>query len=180
MRSRNLLVIAAAALLLAFTVGCSQQRAGTAAAKDNVEKALKQSGIEHVNIDEDRDKGVITLKGDVPSEDLKMRAQQVAQQVAPGRVIANELAVRPVGLEHEAKKIESNVDDGIEHNLKAAITAHRWDNQHIRFDVKNGVVTLKGDVDTPAQRAEVEKVAANIPGVQQVVNELEVKGMKRS
>ncbi len=44
--------------------------------------------------------------------------------------------------------------------------------------MKNGVLTLKGDVDTPQMRADVEKAAAKLPNVQQVVNELEVKNAK--
>ncbi len=180
MRSRNTVVLLAAALIAIFTVGCSQQRANAPAVKDQVEHALKANRFDKVNVDENRDKGVITLKGDVPSEQQKADAGQIAQQAAPGRVVANELAVRPEGAEHAAKKIESNVDDAIEHDFKAAVTAHHWDNQHIHFNAKNGVLTLTGDVDTPAQRAEVQKVAAGIQGVQQVVNELEIKGQKRS
>jgi osmotically-inducible protein OsmY len=38
---------------------------------------------------------------------------------------------------------------------------------------------LKGDVDTAGQRQQVEKLAASVPNVQQVVNELDVKGAKR-
>jgi osmotically-inducible protein OsmY len=38
---------------------------------------------------------------------------------------------------------------------------------------------LKGDVDTPGERQQVEKLAANVPNVQQVVNELDVKGARR-
>ena len=68
----------------------------------------------------------------------------------------------------------------IENHMKAAIAANKWENQHIRYDAKNGVLTLKGDVDTMGQRQEVEKTAAAIPGVQQVVNELQVKGQKES
>ena len=59
------------------------------------------------------------------------------------------------------------------------IIANRLEKQHIRFDAKNGVLTLKGDVDTPGQRQQVEKLAASVPNVQQVVNELDVKGAKR-
>ncbi len=165
-------------VILGAVLGCSKQRANTPAMKDNVEQALKQNGMDKINVDEDRDKGVITLKGDVGSEDQKGQAQQVAQQAAPGRVIANELAVRPQGMEDTAKKVESSTDDAIENHFKATIAANRWDNQHIRYNAKNGVLTLKGDVDTPEQRAEVEKAAASIPGVQQVVNELDVKGQK--
>ena len=55
---------------------------------------------------------------------------------------------------------------------------NNWGNQHINTDVKNGVLTLKGDVDTPAQRSAIEKAAAQIPNVTQVVNELDVKSAK--
>ncbi len=167
-----------AVMAIGITIGCSRQRANTPAAKDNVEQALKAQGMNDINVDEDRDKGVVTLKGDVQSDDQKQQAAQVAQQAAPGRVIANEIAVRPQGAEGTAKDIQSNTDDAIESHFKAAVAANHWKNQHIRFDAKNGVLTLKGDVDTPAERAEVEKTAAGIPGVQQVVNELQVKGHK--
>ena len=171
-------IVLALIVALGVIAGCSKQRANTPAAKDSVEQALKQGGMDKINVDEDRDKGVITLKGEVPSEEMKGRAAELAQKAAPGKIVANELAVRPAGMEGEAKKIESNTDDAIESNFKAAIAAHRWDNQHIRFDAKNGVLTLKGDVDTAEQRSEVERAAAAVPGVQQVVNELEVKGAK--
>ena len=59
------------------------------------------------------------------------------------------------------------------------IIANRLEKQHISFDAKNGVLTLKGDVDTSAQRQQVEKLASTVPNVQQVVNELDVKGAKR-
>jgi hyperosmotically inducible protein len=166
---------ALALLSMTLLVACSQQRANTPAMKSAVEQGLKQIGVDNINVDEDRDKGVITLKGEVPSEDVKERAQQIAQQSAPGRVIANELAVRPPGNEEAAKKAESSTDDAIENHFKAIVASNHWDDQHIRFDAKNGVLTLKGDVDTPQQRADVEKTAVAIPGVLQVVNELEVK-----
>ncbi len=178
MRFKIISAVAAATLLLAFAVACSQQR-GNPSAKNLVKNTLKANGLGNVNVDEDRDKGVITLKGDVKSDQAKAQAQQLAAQAAPGRVIANELAVRPEGMEGQARKVESNTDDAIEHDFEAAIAAHKWDNQHIRYTAKNGVLTLKGDVDTPAQRTEVQNVAKTMPGVQQVVNELQIKGQKR-
>jgi hyperosmotically inducible protein len=50
----------------------------------------------------------------------------------------------------------------------------------VKYDVKNGVVTLRGTVNSPAKRAEVEKMATKVPNVEQVVNELEVKNQKAS
>ena len=163
-------------LVIMTTFGCSKSNAP--AAKEKVEQALKQSGFTAVKVDEDRDKSVITLKGEVKSDEEKQRAGQVAQSAAPSKVVANELGVRPEGMESTAQKVQSNTDDAIEDHFKAVIAAHHWENQHIRFDAKNGVLTLKGDVDTAPQRTKVEKAAAAIPGVQQVVNELTVKGKK--
>lgn len=169
-------VVLCGLLSLGLLSGCTSKRAENPPAKDNVRAALDQKGMGDVSVEEDRDKGVITLKGNAKDDAMRREAGEVAQAAAPGRVIANELAVRPVGEEGVAKKIESNTDDAIESSFKAEIAAHHWDNQHIHFNAKNGVLTLKGDVDTPAQRTEAEKTGAKIAGVRQVVNELQVKG----
>jgi len=49
------------------------------------------------------------------------------------------------------------------------------DKQHIRFSAKNGVLTVKGTVKTARQRQEAQKVAADVPNVKQVVNEIEIR-----
>jgi len=166
---------------LVLTIACSQHRANTPDPKDNVVNSLKAQGYNDVNVDVDRDKGVVTLKGDVKSDQDKSQAEQIAKNAAPGMVIANEIGVRPEGDAGDAmKKVDKNTDDAIEDHMKAAIAAHQWENQHISFDAKNGVLKLTGDVDTRAQREQIQKVAADIPGVQQVVNELQVKGQKES
>jgi hyperosmotically inducible periplasmic protein len=177
-RKPKLFVAIAVVLFLSVLVGCSQQRANTPAMKDNVNNALTQNSLGQVKVDEDRDKGVITLKGDVETQAKKEEAERVAKEAAPGRVIANEIAVRPEGQEGTAKTIDKNTDDAIENEFRAQIAAHHWDDQHIHFNAKNGVLTLTGDVDTPQQRQETQQVAAKVPGVQQVVNELTVKSAK--
>ena len=175
------LVVFPMLLLLVLTIACSQQRANTPDPKDNVVNSLKANGYNDINVDVDRDKGVVTLKGDLKTDEDKAKAEQLAKAAAPGMVISNEIGVRPAGDAGDTmKKVDSNTDDAIEDHMKAAIAANKWENQHIRFDAKNGVLTLKGDVDTPGQRQEVEKTAAALPGVQQVVNELQVKGQKES
>ena len=177
---KKLLSIAIVLLTLAFAVACSQQKANSPDAKPAVQDALKAAGYNNVSVSQDRDKGVITLTGDVPTDADKDKAQQIAQNAANGMVIANEIGVRPVGDESAAKSVDKHTDDAIEDHMKAAIAAHKWENQHIRSDAKNGVLTLNGDVDTARQREQVNDVAKNIPGVQQVVNELQVKGEKQS
>jgi hyperosmotically inducible protein len=156
-------------------VACSQNTANNTSYKDNVSKALEQADLKDVDVSEDKDKNTITLSGNLHTEDAKQQAATVAKGAAPDRVIVNEISVRPVGAESEAKKIDSNLDDGIENNFKAALVSKGLDKESIRFDAKNGVLTLKGSVKSPAHRTEAEQVADNIPNVQQVVNEIQVK-----
>ena len=177
---KKMISLAIVLLTLAFAVACSQQKANSPDAKPAVQDALKAAGYNNVSVSQDRDKGVITLTGDVPTDADKDKAQQIAQNAANGMVIANEIGVRPAGDEGAAKSVDKHTDAAIEDHMKAAIAAHKWENQHIRMDVKNGVLTLKGDVDTARQREQVNNVAKDIPGVQQVVNELQVKGEKQS
>ena len=163
-----------------FTIACSQQKANTPDVTNQIKDALKANNLDDVKVSENRDKGVVTLSGDVKSEEAKTQAEDIAKQNAGGLIVANEIGVRPQGAEGEAKKVDKNLDKAIEDNYRAAITANGMDNQHIHFDSTNGVITLKGDVDTPAQREAAEKMAAKIPNVSQVVNELEVKGGKKA
>lgn len=178
--SKKLIILAIAIFALAFSIACSQQRANSPDHKDAVQNALKSGGYDNIAVDQDRDKGVITLKGDVRTEDDKQRASELAQNAANGMVIANELGVRPAGdADDTAEKVDSNTDDAIENYMKAEIAKHHWEDQHINFSAKNGVLTLSGDVDTMRQREQMQKVAKDIPGVQQVVNELEVKNASK-
>lgn len=166
------------AFVLAAALGCSSQRGsagGDANMKENVSQALQQAGVRDVNVDVDREKRVVTLKGEVPSAQMKENAEQAAKASAPGHVVANELSVRPQGAEDQARKIESNVDDGIESNYKAALVGNRLDDADISYEAHNGVLTLEGTVNNAGQRQKAEKIAASVPNVQQVVNKLEVK-----
>jgi osmotically-inducible protein OsmY len=117
----------------------------------------------------------ITLGGKVHFENAKREAGRVAQSAAGNRIVANEVSVEPVGAESEAKDIASNLDDGIENNYKAILIAKGLDKEHIRFDAKNGVLTLKGSVKTVPQRQQAQQLAQTVPNVQQVLNEIEVK-----
>ena len=175
MRFRLIAILAVVALI--FTVGCSKQRANNPSVKSNVEDSLKQAGFDKVNVDEDRDKGVITIKGDVATQADKQRAEEVARASAGNNVISNELLVT-AGDEDRAEKVADKSDDAIESRFKAYVAENKLENQHIRSDAKNGVLTLTGDVDTEAQRSKIEADAAKLPGVTQVVNKLDVKGGK--
>ncbi len=166
------LALAWALVLGALGVGCNTQN--NPSVKDNVKKALEQADLKDVTVAEDRDKNLITLGGTVHSEDAKQRAGDVAKSAGAGRVVANEVSVRPVDQEGAAKQIASNVDSGIESNYKAALIANGLDKQHIRFDSKNAVLTLKGSVKSADLKQQAQQVAQSVPNVHQVINELQV------
>jgi hyperosmotically inducible periplasmic protein len=148
--------------------------------KDAVNSALKQNNLGNVSVSQDRDKGVMTLTGNVDSDQQKDLAASVAQGAAPGYTVANEVGVRPPQADN-AGAVQSDLDKAIEDNFKAVIKAHKaLDDQSISESAKNGTLEIKGSVKTEAQKKEAEKLAKTVPNVQQVVNEIEVKPGKHS
>jgi osmotically-inducible protein OsmY len=168
--------VALALVCLAAGVACNSNRKVTNLDPEVVKNAEKQAGYDSLSVDVNKDKGVVTLSGRVPSEQDKDRAGQVAQAVAGQLVVANQISIEPPGVASQAREIEGNIDDSIEKQFKALLIANHWDKEHIAYKSKNGVLTLRGRVPDMQDRADVEKVAATVPHVTQVVNELDVKG----
>ena len=121
----------------------------------------------------------MTLGGHVAAEADKVQAESIAKSNAAGQVVANQIAVIPRGVESDAKTVNSDLDKGIEKNLDAVLVQNKLQ-KRVKYDVKNGVVTLTGEVNSQSKRAQAEKVASSVPNVQQVVNELQVKNQKAS
>jgi osmotically-inducible protein OsmY len=46
---------------------------------------------------------------------------------------------------------------------------------NLKVDVKDGVVTLAGNVESPAQRDKAAHIAKKVKGVKKVINNIEVK-----
>lgn len=90
--------LATAAFTFSFT-GCHATHPDDAAA---VYQALAQHELASVQVAQDRGNGVITLSGMVGDETRKDRAQQLAQQAAPGYTIRNNLHVDNTGILGEA------------------------------------------------------------------------------
>jgi hyperosmotically inducible periplasmic protein len=174
------LFLGSAAILgaVAMVAGC--QHATHPDEKSAVTDSLKNNNLNAVDVSQDRDKGVMTLKGNLASQDLKNQAESLAKQAAPDYTIADEIGVRPPDAAH-AGAVASDIDNAIEDNFKAEIKAHNnLNDQSISCTAKNGTLVLKGSVKTAAQKHEAESLAKKVPNVQQVVNELEVKPGKHS
>lgn len=175
MKPRRVIFSVLPLVLAGMLSGCADNKSPDVT--DNIRKSLEQAGFKDVSVSEDRDKGVVTLAGTVSTDTDKQQAESIAKSAAPNIVIADQLSVQPPGNESEAKAVDSDLDKAIEKNLDATLVKHRL-KREVKYDVKNGVVTLKGKVPSETKREQVEKLAASIPNVKQVVNELEVKGQK--
>jgi len=148
--------------------------------KAAVNQALTADDFGTVAVTLDRDHGVMTLRGDVGNPADKTRAEKIAQRAAPDYRIANELGVRPETVANAAQ-MDSKLDSAIEDEFKAEIKSNRaLNDQSIHGSAKNGTLLIKGSVKTEKQKADVESLAKQVPNVQQVVNELEVKPNKHS
>ena len=166
-----------AVVVVGTLVGCSTTSTKAPDVSDSVRASLDQAGYKDVSVSQDRDKGVVTLGGHVAADSDKSQAESIARSLAGTQVVSNQIAVLPPGGEHEAKTVNSELDEAIEHNLDAALIQNKL-HDNVKYAVKNHVVTLSGEVDSQSKRARAESVASGVPNVQQVVNELQVKGQK--
>ena len=166
------LAIAAVGIL----TGCSQA-VKSPDVSTSIRKALDDAGLKTVSVTQDRDKGVVTLGGHVTLDGEKAQAKSIVASLAAGQVVADQIAVLPPGSEGDAKTVNADLDKGIEQNLDAVLILGKL-HDSVKFSVKNHVVTLTGEVDSQARRQDAERIAAGVPNVQQVVNELQVKNQK--
>ena len=179
MKTTKLLVILLTLLVVGTMVGCSRFSAKSPDVSDSIRKALDQAGLKDVSVSQDRDKGIVTLGGQVASDDQKAQAESLAKSFAGTEVVADQIAVIPVGAEKEAKAMSSDLDQAIEKNLDAALIQNKM-HANVKYSVKSGVVTLTGEVNSQDKRKRAEKVATGVQNVQQVVNNLQVKNQKAS
>jgi hyperosmotically inducible protein len=177
MKFLKFVCLSAPLLVVGSIAACSDNNAKSPDVTDSVRKSLDQAGLKDVSVSQDRDKGVVSLSGTVPSEGDKAQAESIARNFAGSQVVSDQISVRPPGDEEVSKKVDSDLDKGIEKNLHAALLKRHLADD-VKYDVKNGVVTLDGKVRSQSERASVEKLAKGVPNVNEVVNELEVKGQK--
>ena len=164
-------------LVASSLAGCSAASTKSPDVSDGIRKSLAEARFVDVSVAQDRDKGVVTLGGHVSADSDKERAESIARSIAGGQVVANEIAVHPLGQEQDAKDLALALDSGIEHNLDAALIQNDL-REGVKYSVRTGVVTLTGEVGSQERRGRAERMASGVPNVQQVVNELQVKDQK--
>jgi len=173
MKCMKAVAISLLVFVISAALACSNRQQAPDVTSD-IRHALDQAGLKDVKVSQDRVKAVVSLTGHTATDADKSRAETIAHSIAGDQVIANEIGVRPDGDQGTARKVDSDLDSSVDKNLDAMLVQHRL-KDNVRYDVKNGVVTLKGNVASEAQRTSVEKLAKDLPNVKEVVNELDVK-----
>ena len=117
--------------------------------------------------------GIVTLTGQVPSEEIKSLAGEIARDTAGVTSVTNEIAVDPSAQpSSESVHVEDlEIRVGI---LEALARSRELSGKSIDVKVENRSVTLAGSVETPTQRSGAEQIARAVDGVAGVANNLEV------
>ena len=158
-----------------FCLAVAAAAVGCGSAPDtegNVRKALDQANMQVVQVQVDDDANIVHLKGSVDTMDERTRAEEVASAAVgtTGRVL-NELTVKGLN-DDTADDLDDDIDDTLNRTLNNDPVLKERD---IEFDVVNGMVTIKGEVASAGEKAQVEQLAKAAPGVKDVANGLEIK-----
>jgi osmotically-inducible protein OsmY len=164
-------------ILIAVISSCSPTPKLSADIAETLKSSLVQANLKDVTVSQDRTKGVVTLGGHVALESEKDNAGSIAKALAIEQVVTNQIEVIPVVAAAEAKSMNSDIDNGIESNLSAALTKQML-HKSVKFAVKNKVVTLSGTVTNQSMRDKAGKVAEAVANVAQVVNEIQIEAKK--
>ena len=113
--------------------------------------------------------GAVTLTGTVASYPVKVAAEQAAKRVKGVRAIAEEIKV-------ELARANRHSDEAIAHRIARMF---EWSSSlpqgDIKAEVRNGVVTLSGEVSWQYQRRDAEQLVAAMSGVVAVTNHVRLK-----
>ncbi len=113
--------------------------------------------------------GVVTLAGFVKSYTDKYEAEAAAKRVAGVVGVANDLEVR-------LPSVDERPDPDIARDAVAAIKSQLpISSEHIKVVVKNGWITLEGQVEWQYQKSTAESAVRRIKGVKGVSNLIMLK-----
>jgi osmotically-inducible protein OsmY len=115
------------------------------------------------------DDGVVTLTGHVSSYAERIAAERAVRRVKGVRAIAQEIEVR-------CPSDEKTSDDEI---AKRSLNILKWDKtvpeDAVKVTVRNGWVTLSGEVNWQYQRQAAEDAVRKLSGVTGVINGISIK-----
>ncbi|MGO9575595.1 MAG: BON domain-containing protein, partial [Terriglobales bacterium] len=91
MKTMKLFFTLLALITAGIMTGCSTTSAKSPDVSDSIRKSLDQAGFKNVSVSEDRDRGIVTLDGQVASANAKSDAESLAKSLAGVQVVADQI-----------------------------------------------------------------------------------------
>jgi osmotically-inducible protein OsmY len=164
MYSLALMVVAVALLMFIVPAHASEM-------DDRIESSAKKSFVFKTYLNEDDIKikskdGAVTLTGSVSEEYHKTLAKETVEGLPGVKSVDNRLAVKN-------EPPTANSDAWIAGKVKLTLLFHRSVSAvKTEVDVKDGVVTLRGNAESQAQKELATEYAMDVEGVKNVNNEM--------
>jgi osmotically-inducible protein OsmY len=138
--------------------------------QDRVLKALEfEPGVDAAQIGVTAHDGVVTLRGSVTTFYQKASAERVATHVFGVRAIANDIEVKPTS---DLKRSDTSIAEAVANALSwdCAVPA-----KAVQAAVRDGWVTLTGNVEWRYQRDAAESTVRRLYGIKGVTNSIVLK-----
>ena len=142
---------------------------------DEVTRSLKQANLTEVSVDWDGSARVAHLKGSVDKPTDRQRAEEIATAAVgtTGKVL-NEVTIKGLN-----EKTAGNLDGGIKDQLEKMVDRDPiLRDRTVKFEVNNGAVTVKGEVQNAAEKAKLTELVRAAPGVKEFANAFDIKPPK--
>jgi len=138
--------------------------------RDDVEEELRwDPDIDATDVAVSVKDGVVTLSGFVRSYLQKIQAEKDAKRVAGVVGVANDIEVRlPAIGQRPDPEIARDAVSALQYELP-------YSSEHLKVIVKDGWVTLEGDLEWNYQRERAERAVRKLRGVKGVTNAIKLK-----
>lgn len=171
---------------------------------EEIAKALKAAGVKGKGIELEYQNGVVVIGGQVSDAAMRTTAERTIKRVPGVSSVSNQLSVatstaaaatrsterlggvvqagateRAGDRRGQIQKVNYGMDNqAVAEQIGGALGAAGLEGYDIEVRFSNGVCTLAGEVDSPAQAAQAQRLVSQVPGVEQVSNRLRVPGMR--
>jgi osmotically-inducible protein OsmY len=134
-----------------------------------MEELAWEPSVDAAGIGVSTNDGIVTLSGEVKSYPEKWAAEKAAQRVSGVRAVTDQIVVTLPGGSHQSDTdIARAAADSLDWNISVP-------RKRIKVLVKDGFITLDGNVDFYYQKAAAEEAVRHLTGVRGVYNQLTVK-----
>ncbi len=179
--------------LSVLAVACTERQLDDAILTARIKARMAVDGrVSPSRVEVDTFNGEVILRGETPTQEEKVAAEEIARRVEGVRSVSNQIVVNPAvagtgipsgeEIKQRAEKAVSGVGQKVKEGaeeafllgeIKARLAAVGYSD--VTVSVEQGRVTLKGETPSEKDRIAVEAIVEKVKGVEKVDNQLTVK-----